>query len=76
MPIYPVAPVTPALLAWLASRNDPGTPTLLARHLDDGRVEVTRHDGSPLSASEEAHVRGTIAAHRAGGGLRMPSKKD
>lgn len=75
MPIYPVSHVTPALLAWLASRNDPGTPTLRAVETPGG-VEVTRHDGSPLSASEEAHVRGTLAAHRAGGGLRMPSKKD
>ena len=75
MPTYPIAPVTPALLAWLASRSDPGTPALRAVETPGG-VEVTRHDGSSLSASEDAHVRGTRAAHRAGGGLRMPSKKD
>jgi hypothetical protein len=71
---YPIAPVTPALLVWLASRNDPGTPALLAVEAPGG-VEVTRADGSALSDHEAAHVRATLAAHRADGGLRMPSKK-
>lgn len=37
-------------------------------------VEVTRADGSDLSAAESAHVRGTVAAHRAEP-LGWPSKK-
>ena len=69
----PTLTLTPALAAWIASRCDPGTPALLVRQ-DGADVEVTRADGAELSASESAHVRGTVAAHRAEP-LGWPSKK-
>lgn len=65
--------LTPALSAWLASRCDEGTQPLEARQ-DGAAVVVTRADGSDLSVTEQVHVRGTVAAHRAEP-LRMPSKK-
>lgn len=63
-------PVTDATIALLRSRNDDDTPPLrvefLDASLDPARasdIRVTRHDGSELSETEAAHVRGVIAAH-------------
>jgi hypothetical protein len=69
----PSTPLTPALTAWLASRNDPGTPALAVRQ-DGAAIEVTRADGTALSAHEEAHVRGVMAAN-AVGPLAMPGSR-
>lgn len=55
--------LTPALADWLASRCDPGSAPLVVRQAGTS-VEVTRADGSELSETEAAHVRGTVAAHR------------
>lgn len=65
-----VASVTPGLLTLLRTRNDDGTPELRVSFaaLDDSdgwAAQVTRHDGSELSATERQHVEATLAAHAA-----------
>jgi hypothetical protein len=61
--------LTPGLLRWLRSRHDDGAQELRARQRGPD-VEVLRADGSELSEAEQAHVRGTAAAHGVDGGLR------
>lgn len=53
---------TMALIEWLSSCNDDGSPPLVAVALD-GAVYVNRYDGSEPTASEAAHIRGVLAAH-------------
>jgi hypothetical protein len=67
--------VTPALAAWISSRHDPGQPPLRIRPLGAGLSLIERADGSPLSASEAAHVRGVLAAHAAEEIVTPPAKK-
>jgi hypothetical protein len=50
-----------ALRRLIASRHDAGGEPLQQRWLG-GRLQITRADGTELSATEQAHVRAAIAA--------------
>jgi hypothetical protein len=63
--------VTPAFLAWLRDGHDEGQPALRVEKLPGGGILALRHDGSPLSASEELEVQALCAAQK-GGSLPTP----
>lgn len=51
---------SPRLRNMLTSCGDTDVPLVISHDI----VGVLRADGSELSSSEEAHVRGVLAAHR------------